>query len=121
MATTVCASAPVARIGARRSLRAPSVNKIFGARVAPARAAAAMKIYAFQITLKTPDGEQQIECAGMWLTSAVRLFYRQVGAAGLVCKTVVRPYIDLVGLELPSLAIWPYPGLHNMCGRLLKT
>ena len=66
MASTVCSIAPSARLGGRRvSIKAPSAVKAFGlARSKPVRAASQIKVYAYTITLKTPEGDQEIECGG---------------------------------------------------------
>ncbi|KAK9823305.1 hypothetical protein WJX72_001796 [[Myrmecia] bisecta] len=64
MASTVCAATPVCRIGGRRvSLKAPSAGRVFAARPAPVRPAFQFQVNAYKVTLKTPSGEETIECA----------------------------------------------------------
>jgi ferredoxin len=65
MAATVQCVAPVASLSSTRPLKAPSATKQFlVARLArPARGVSSLKVNAYTVTLKTPDGEQQIECA----------------------------------------------------------
>lgn len=61
MATTLCSFSPVARLGhGRLGYKAP---KQVGAKLArPSRAASRLRVQAFTITLKTPSGEESIEC-----------------------------------------------------------
>jgi len=60
----VCSITPSARLGGRRvAIKAPSAIKAFGlARSKPVRAASQFKVYAYTVTLKTPEGDQEIEC-----------------------------------------------------------
>ncbi|KAK9793221.1 hypothetical protein WJX73_005042 [Symbiochloris irregularis] len=59
MATSLCSVSPVARLG-RGKLQA---SRRVGARLArPTRAASRLRVQAYKITLKTPSGEESIEC-----------------------------------------------------------
>ncbi|KAL3155877.1 Ferredoxin [Trebouxia sp. C0010 RCD-2024] len=63
MASTMCASTPMTRVAGRRvSIKAPSATKAFMPAARPIRAASSFKVQAFKVTLKTPDGDQEIEC-----------------------------------------------------------
>lgn len=63
MASTMCASTSMSRVGGRRvSIKAPSATRAFLPASRPIRAASAFKVQAFKVTLKTPEGEQEIEC-----------------------------------------------------------
>ena len=65
MATTMSIVAPQARLGGKVSIKAPSQAKAFGLGVPKNRRSAAhFKCMAYTITLKTPDGEQTVECDG---------------------------------------------------------
>jgi hypothetical protein len=56
MALTAARNVAGARVGAKVH-RAPRVAPVSGA-----RAARGMSVYAFKVTLKTPSGEQVVEC-----------------------------------------------------------
>ena len=63
MATTICAVTPVARLGrGRLGYKAPS--KVAAKMVRPSRAASRLRVNAFTITLKTPSGDETVECGG---------------------------------------------------------
>ena len=65
MATTMRVCTPTARLGGRVSIKAPSQAKVFGLGVPKTRRAATQfKALAYKITLKTPDGDKEIECGG---------------------------------------------------------
>ena len=54
---------PMARVGGRRvSIKAPSATKALMPATRPIRATTSFKVQAFKVTLKTPEGEQEIEC-----------------------------------------------------------
>lgn len=54
---------PMARVGGRRvSIKAPSATKALMPAARPIRATTSFKVQAFKVTLKTPEGEQEIEC-----------------------------------------------------------
>lgn len=62
MSATICASAPVARLGGKK-LQAPRSTR--GARLArPSRSANRLQVQAFKVTLKTPSGEESLEVDG---------------------------------------------------------
>jgi len=65
MAAITCATAPTARLGGRRvSLKStPNTSRIFASRPSQVRAASQFKVQAYKVTLNTPDGTQEIECA----------------------------------------------------------
>lgn len=72
MATTMRCVAPTARIGGRVALKAPSQTKLFGLGVPKAgRRAQQFKAMAYKITLKTPSGDEEIECDGARCCCAV--------------------------------------------------
>ena len=63
MATALCTVSPVARLGrGRLGYKAPS--KVGAKMVRPARAAHRLRVNAFTITLKTPSGDETVECSG---------------------------------------------------------
>lgn len=65
MATTMRAVAPQARLGSKVAIKAPSQAKAFGLGVPKTRRAAnQFKALAYKITLKTPSGDEEIECDG---------------------------------------------------------
>ena len=65
MATTMRCVAPQARIGGRVSIKAPSQTKAFGLSIPKnRRSASKFQAMAYKITLKTPSGEEEIECDG---------------------------------------------------------
>lgn len=65
MATTMKVFAPQARLGSKVSIKSPSQAKAFGLGVPKSRRSAGQfKCMAFTITLKTPEGEQTVDCAG---------------------------------------------------------
>ncbi len=70
MATTMRCVAPTARIGGRVSIKAPSQTKAFGLSIPRrGRTTSQFKAMAFKITLKTPSGEEEIECDGEFCCS----------------------------------------------------
>ena len=63
MATTLCSVTPVARLGkGRLGYKAPS--KVGAKIVRPTRAASKFRVNAYTITLKTPSGDETVECGG---------------------------------------------------------
>ena len=63
MACTMMTTTPMARVGGRRvSIKAPSATKALMPATRPIRATTSFKVQAFKVTLKTPEGEQEIEC-----------------------------------------------------------
>jgi len=66
MATTMRCVTPTARIGGRVCIKAPSQTKAFGLSIPKTkRSVSQFKAMAFKITLKTPSGEEEVECDGM--------------------------------------------------------
>ena len=65
MATAMRTVTPQARLGAKVSIQAPSQAKAFGLGIPRTRRAAnQFKALAYKITLKTPNGDEEIECDG---------------------------------------------------------
>lgn len=65
MTTTMKCLTPSARVGGRVALRKPSQAKLFGLGAPKqSRRNSQFKAMAYKITLKTPSGEEQIECDG---------------------------------------------------------
>lgn len=68
MTTTMRCVTPTARIGGRVCIKAPSHTKAFGLSIPKTRRSVSQfKAMAFNITLKTPSGEEVVECDGMAL------------------------------------------------------
>lgn len=63
MASVMCATTSMTRVGGRRvSVKAPSATKALMPATRPIRARTSFQVQAFKVTLKTPEGEQEIEC-----------------------------------------------------------
>lgn len=97
--------APTARIGGRVALKAPSQAKAFGLGVPKlGRKASQFKAMAFKVTLKTPDGDQEIECDGTPCCFMLRLLRPEIWcrSSSMVQYHVVKALSSFSDISLSS-------------------